>query len=380
MKVLARSMRFLTIGIVLFAFAALAGDPIETSRVPVSGDVEAIVTCLDSVTAYVLSILRDDTLLIHTLDIPTGKILATSDTAVLLGPRRTHAADVNHFRLDPSGFPACGRLYVGNYPAEASSVDVYDTAKVGEKGLKPIATVPDILRPTDVKFNDFDTSQRGLAKTALVYATSWATDSLVVIDPETNTIAERIPLKGCQSPNALVLDGQIAYVACRFNDVVAKVDLSTRQVVSVVQLNTAKERAPFDIAITRADDRVWTANPSTHTVSVIDGARSAPVKTVETCKPGVITVECLPVYIAATTDGLYVFVINVSDKSISVLCAATMEEVKKIPVSDIFDKTPGILAVTPNNRYLVFTVRGVGLRVWNISGLYDSPDIFKCPR
>lgn len=59
-------------------------------------------------------------------------------------------------------------------------------------------------------------------------------DQLVAVDPLTGTVLERIDLPGCDGAHGLRLhpDAQSVFVACEVNDVVARVDLQTRAVVT----------------------------------------------------------------------------------------------------------------------------------------------------
>lgn len=405
MKVFWSITKLVVLSFGLVAFTVLGGGPTVTVLTPISmpgaGTAEAIVFCADGLRgtgaivytvnvpitdlASVNRFVPPNTYVTAPVEIqPSPRIVVPRDRGVLAiprGPRGTHAMDTNHFTDIDGDDRTCDLLYIGDFAMDqltiidADRIPCHDAAKDPAKRCT-VATIPKVFRPTDVKFNFFDVPGHPKVGTPLVYVTSYPTDTMFVIDPKTNMIIDIIELPGCLSPNAIVppvRGGQLAYVACTQSDTIMQVDLRERKVVGIHKLDVGSERLPWDVAAATVGGKItlYTANMSMDTVTSIDGitmARKAHIR----IAPGLQTQEPAPRYVATTSDNIFVFVSNVLDQSVSVICARTNKELEKWRVS------PGLsnvhtwtLEVHPLNRWLYVTEAWI-LRVFDISPLYEK--------
>lgn len=139
---------------------------------------------------------------------------------------------------------------------------------------------------TEIKIGDPKQSYSGLPGQIVSDGKSiWTGDEHAVsrIEPETNTIVDKIPLDNTQFPGvnhrisvtALALDGQTLWVSDFQNNIVLRVDLQTKKVIAVV----TGLRSPGGIAVTPG--AVWVAQVRSNSIVRIDPATNSVAATVQ---------------------------------------------------------------------------------------------------
>lgn len=161
------------------------------------------------------------------------------------------------------GVFAAGSLWVPH--PELGTVSRIDPATGVVTATVPVARPADPEPPPDLQ---------GLAAgDAGIWATQAAQRSVVRIDPDTDTTAERIPVD--TAAYALAVDGTTLWIAAFGESAVTRVDLATRRVVARIE----GVQAPTGIAA--GDGSVWVAKHRTGEVARIDAATNRVVATID---------------------------------------------------------------------------------------------------
>ncbi|WP_233353987.1 YVTN family beta-propeller repeat protein, partial [Algimonas arctica] len=174
----------------------------------------------------------------------------------------------------------------------------------------------------------------------LAYVVQETSNSITVIDTETNTIVKTI---GGVGNNNLVSidftqDGSLAYVTDQFSHRVIIIDGATDTVGGSIFVG----QRPSDIEFTPDDEFAYVTNYGSSTVSVIETATSSVAAT--------ISVGSQPFGVEFTPDGGFAYVAN-ENSSISVIDTATKTVVDTITVAG----RPRHVTITPDGNFAYVT-------------------------
>ena len=175
-----------------------------------------------------------------------------------------------------------------------------------------------------------------------------------VIDTATNDVAVTFPLNNTirPYPNSLVFspDGLRAYIVNDFvgpigNGTVSVIDRTNHAIVDTIKVGVD----PFSIAITPNGKRLYVTDSIAGTVSVIDTTTRRVVGTT----PSLGTVLGL----AAGPDGKHVYVTYTGPDEVVVIDTATDSIGANVPIpfNNSVQSVPGDVAITPNGRFAYVT-------------------------
>lgn len=185
-----------------------------------------------------------------------------------------------------------------------------------------------------------------------VYVATLFGDGLLVLDTATNTLAKPLGLishlrRGGYSRIAVAPDGSTAYIANETNRMLARLDLATGALWPMTP-----DMSPVDVALTPDGGRL-----------LIAGCKNL-------CVPGAVLpftpatqdfgpysyVGSRPYRILVSPDGRRAYLANLGASSVSVIDAATLEQVAEVPVPP----TPTGLALSADGRRLFVASQDTG--------------------
>ena len=185
-------------------------------------------------------------------------------------------------------------------------------------------------------------SAQSLAQNA--YITNWSSDTVSVIDTNTNSVIATISVGNEPFGVAVTSDGRRVYIANEFS--VSVIDAVTNAVITTIPI--AAQPPAIGVAVTPDGRKAYVSNYLGNTVSVID--------TTTNTVTGTITVS-FPFGLAVTPDGRKLYVTNLADtNSVSVIETATDTVIATTPVGNRVG--PLGVAVTPDGRHVYITEGG----------------------
>ncbi|MEP6590354.1 MAG: YncE family protein [Gemmatimonadota bacterium] len=187
----------------------------------------------------------------------------------------------------------------------------------------------------------------------------------IVHTPTMTTITN---LPACDMPHGAKVNhsGRVVYIACMHSDELLEIDLSTLAIAHRTSLGTGQPMAGMShgasagagldgecsatfVAVSPDDKRLYVACNHGTGMQVWDATTRQLITTVAT-GAGAYNVEPSP-------DGKWVIVTNKKDQSVSVIDAATLVEVKRIPTSK---KIVHGVAFAPDGRYAYISQESIG--------------------
>jgi len=140
--------------------------------------------------------------------------------------------------------------------------------------------------------------------TNLIYVSSGATDTVVVIDGTTDTIVDFITVG--DNPNGISVNTNTnrLYVANRGTDTISVIDGSTNSVIDTIDVGDL----PLDVIVNPSTNMVYVANNKDLTVTVIDASSNTVVDTIDIIKVG--TLENGPFGFAIDTNRNILYVLQ----------------------------------------------------------------------
>lgn len=240
--------------------------------------------------------------------------------------------------IDTATDRVVARIAVGRHPAHVvlSPNGRYafvtnggeDTVSVVDTGArKAIATIPVGAYPHGLRLSPSGRE---------AYVANLKGDTVSVIDTEAKREVATIAVGKGPAQVAFTPDGRLAFASLSRENAVAVIDPVTREVRRKIPVG----RVPIQLYATPDSRLLFVANQGTkqqpdRTVSVIDLARLAVVKTVET-GPGAHGV-------VVSGDGRYAFVTNTYANTLSVIKVGDLAVAATVPVG----KEPNGVSVTP---------------------------------
>ena len=152
-----------------------------------------------------------------------------------------------------------------------------------------------------------------------LYAASFPTDSLLVIDTATTAITATIPVGDFPEGVAVHPDGTRVYVANAIAGTLSVIDALTNAVIMTIPVG----RNPSEMAMNAAGTRLYVSNAGADTVSVIDTATNTVVATVE--------VGDAPAGLALHPDGAWLYVAVNTDARLVVVDTVINSVVGSVP-------------------------------------------------
>jgi YVTN family beta-propeller protein len=176
-------------------------------------------------------------------------------------------------------------------------------------------------------------------KVEVAYVVNTGSDSVSLIDTDTQKVVATIPVGQFPYGVAVTSDGSRVYVVNRDSDNVSVIDTATQKVVATIPVG----RRPVRVAITPNGSWAYVGNGGSNNVSVIDTATQKVVATIPIVGrsyPNVVGSNC-PYYVAITPDGSRVYVVSKSGNSsgidtanVNVIDTATQKVVAAILVEE----------------------------------------------
>jgi YVTN family beta-propeller protein/autotransporter-associated beta strand protein len=174
-----------------------------------------------------------------------------------------------------------------------------------------------------------------------VYVANVVSNTVSVISADTNLVSTTIPVGTRPFGIAASSDAQFAYVSNSSDNTVSVIDTATN---AVVGLPISVGSQPFGIAVTPNGSAVYVANNLGNSVSVIDTAT-------KTVVGPPIPVGTAPQGVAITPDGQFVYVANLTSNSVSKISTATNTVVQTIDLPS----GAGTTSVTPDGKFVYVT-------------------------
>lgn len=182
---------------------------------------------------------------------------------------------------------------------------------------------------------------------------------LAVIDTTTMTRRAMIPV--CPAPHGVRLDAaeRTVYVAC-YSDEIAKVELDRPEGQQVQRIFVAADHAieglprhaPWALAISPADGRVWVGSAASRRIQVIDPVTFAP-------EPArTIVLRGLPGFGAFSDDGATFYVPYQTDDAVAVIDAATSTVAAVWPLRPAGCVAAHQLVLSPDRRFGLVACEG----------------------
>ena len=318
--------------------AALKGRDIGIGRYII----EDIQMCGDSATAYMVGIANSDDAHLYKYDLGQDKVVGVCDVGTLYGPRGGRGLALNG---------DCSSAYVINYPS--NTVSVIDLA--GTEWAEPDAEeIPECASAAEIPVDPKPTAVIDVGDYVVV--TNSLSDEVTVINPADNTVSCIAPDVGF-GPNSAVflnqpymktLGGPLVLVANAYDDTLASINPADCTVFKTEVENL--DRTPWGIVVTPDLRKAYTVNYAADAVDVID---LVPLDAGKAYVYKRIPVGDTPRYIAISSDGRFVFVVNAIGKTVSVISTATDEVVQTIEVVPADEPAPiGVNALTVDDKYL----------------------------
>jgi YVTN family beta-propeller protein len=183
------------------------------------------------------------------------------------------------------------------------------------------------------------------------------TNVVTVIHTPTMTRITDVP--GCDMPHGVKVNhaGTRVYVSCMHSDEILELDVATLRVLRRTPAGPAHEMAdmasagcaPTFVSISADDRRLYVACNTENTLQVWN-ARSL-------AKEGEVTVGHGAYNVEPSPDGTVVIVTNKKDQSVSLVDAASLAELARIPTSK---KVVHGVAYSPDGRYAYISCESIG--------------------
>jgi YVTN family beta-propeller protein len=168
---------------------------------------------------------------------------------------------------------------------------------------------------------------------SVVWITGETDHNLTLLDTKTGKVMGKVAVGKRPRDLAFNKDGTRAYATSEIDGTVWVIDVPSRKTVKVIRL--PKDSKPMGVVVSPDDKRVYVANGRGGTVSAIDAATNAVIRSVP--------VGQRPWGIAVTSDGRKLYTANGPSNDVTVLDSQTMQVLKKIPAG----KTPWGVAISP---------------------------------
>ncbi len=344
MRQTSSSMRFLTRGILLFAFAlALASvtasaqqvvDTIPVGSAPFSAEVNPA-----------------------TDNVYIGNFGANSMPVIDGTTLDTTTVSVGEFPAFAAANPLNGKIYVSNENSnsvtiiDATSNSVIKTVTVGTSPfdlvVNPVSNQIYVANMSSNNVSVIDGTSNSVVKTVIVgttpehfavnpatnqiYVANYGSNNVSVIDGTSNSVIKAVavgtnPVGLASNP----LTNQI-YVANYGSNNVSVIDGTSNSVIKTVTVGTN----PYLLAVNRVTNQIYVANYGSNNVTVIDGASNLAIKTV--------TVGTGPFSLVINPVSNKIYVANFNGNSVSVIDGTNNSVIKTITVGT----TPWYMAVNP---------------------------------
>ena len=172
------------------------------------------------------------------------------------------------------------------------------------------------------------------------YVASYSANTVTVINTTTNTIERTIT--GLTGPVGIAItpDGNYAYIANNGSNTVSVLNINTHTITDTVIVGTW----PVGIAISPDGHYAYVTNNYTNNVSVIDITNNNTVLT--TVSLGVSSP--MPFGVAISPDGAYVYVTNYNENSVSIIQTSDNTELATVGVAT----HPRYLSISANGQYV----------------------------
>jgi YVTN family beta-propeller protein len=189
------------------------------------------------------------------------------------------------------------------------------------------------------------------AAPARIYVTNQLDNTASVIDGATHKIVATVRVGVSPAQMAVSPDGKSVYVANTGSDTVSVLDTDTDTVARTIALPPRSR--PVDVALNRDGRYLYTADGGSNHVSVLDTQASRVVASVR--------VGTQPLSVAVAPDDRTVYAANSGSDDVSAIDARTNRVVRAIPTG----RFPSSVTVTPDGASLYVTNELSGVTVIN---------------
>ncbi|HEY4647862.1 MAG TPA: cytochrome D1 domain-containing protein [Gemmatimonadales bacterium] len=168
----------------------------------------------------------------------------------------------------------------------------------------------------------------------------------------TPTMAKITDIPACDMPHGVKVNhqGTRVYVTCMHSDELLQLEVATFGILQRAKTGPGGHAcSPTFVSVSPDDRRLYVACNSGSTLQVWDAATFRPLQEIPVGK-GAYNVEPSP-------DGKVVIVTNKKDQSVSIIDAATMAEVARVPTSK---KVVHGVAYSPNGRLAYISCESIG--------------------
>jgi YVTN family beta-propeller protein len=262
-----------------------------------------------------------------------------------------------------------GHEVIASPDGRTAYVPIYGNSGVGHPGTDgQTLAVIDIATRRLIHTIDFGRPVRPHCplfgpKNGMLYVSTELTNSIDVIDPNTNKIVDSIPTGQPESHMfAITRDGKRAYTSNVGVGTVSAIDLEAKKVVAVIPISKMAQRISLS-----ADDRyAFTADQTAPKLAVIDTTTNK-VKTW-------VDLPASAYGTAATPDGRWLVVAMIGPRKVGVVDLKTMKLARTIDVP----AAPQEVLIRPDNTVAYVScdashkVAVINLKTWKVDMLIDA--------
>jgi len=261
-----------------------------------------------------------------------------------------------------------GHEVIASPDGRTAYVPIYGNSGVGSPGTDgQTLDVIDIASRQRTTTIDFGRPQRPhcalFGPDGMLYVTTELTNSVTIIDPQTNKVVGSIPTGQAESHMlALTSDGKRGYTANVHVGTVSALDIPGRKVLAVIPISKETQR----IAISPDDKWVFTADQTQPQLAVIDTATNKLRQWI--ALPGIAYGT------APTKDGRWLIVALIRLNKVGVVDLKSLKLVRTIDVP----AAPQEVLVRPDNRVAYVScdkshqVAVIDLENWQVDKLIDA--------
>ncbi len=173
------------------------------------------------------------------------------------------------------------------------------------------------------------------------YVTDFLGNNVHVIDIDTETITNNIPVGKQPIGMAISPDGTLAYVVNFTDNSVSVINISENKVIETITENISL--TPFSVTFAPNGEKAYIGNSNNSNISIIDTKSN---------RAQLFPTKATAPFIAVSSDSKTFYLLNVTDSQLESYDSATLKLKNSIPVG----LTPTFIVLAPNGCIVYVTI------------------------